>query len=70
MLFLNFILFGFLLFVLENIFMIQCQTFLNVADNTGAKKIMCIKVLSTKSKYASLGDVIIGVVKMSINVYM
>jgi large subunit ribosomal protein L14 len=43
--------------------MIQTQTYLNVADNSGAKKIMCIKVLGGNKRYASLGDVIIGVVK-------
>lgn len=44
--------------------MIQNQTYLAVADNTGAKKIMCINVLSTRSKYANLGDLIVGVVKV------
>ncbi|MEN9245478.1 MAG: 50S ribosomal protein L14 [Thermostichales cyanobacterium BF4_bins_65] len=44
--------------------MIQQQTMLNVADNTGARKLMCIRVLgSSGRRYASLGDVIIGVVK-------
>lgn len=43
--------------------MIQTQTYLNVADNSGAKKVMCIKVLGGNRRYASLGDVIIGVVK-------
>lgn len=43
--------------------MIQAQTYLNVADNSGAKKIMCIKVLGTNRRYANIGDVIIGVVK-------
>ena len=43
--------------------MIQPQTYLTVADNTGAKKIMCIRVLGGRRKYARLGDVIIGVVK-------
>ncbi len=44
--------------------MIQQQTVVNVADNTGARKVMCIKVLgSTKSRYAHLGDVIIAAVK-------
>lgn len=46
--------------------MIQNQTYLNVADNTGAKKLMCINVLSSRSKYAKLGDVIVGVVKLSL----
>ena len=44
--------------------MIQAQTYLNVADNTGVKKIMCISVLDSKAKFASLGDIIIGVVKL------
>jgi large subunit ribosomal protein L14 len=43
--------------------MIQTQTYLNVADNSGAKKIMCIKVLGGNRRYATLGDIIIGVVK-------
>lgn len=43
--------------------MIQTQTYLNVADNSGAKKVMCIKVLGGNRRYASLGDIIIGVVK-------
>lgn len=43
--------------------MIQPQTYLNVADNSGAKKLMCIRVLGNNRKYAGVGDVIIGVVK-------
>jgi large subunit ribosomal protein L14 len=43
--------------------MIQPQSYLTVADNTGAKKIMCIRVLGNNRKYAHVGDVIIGVVK-------
>jgi large subunit ribosomal protein L14 len=43
--------------------MIKPQTYLTVADNTGAKKIMCIRVLGNNRKYAAVGDVIIGVVK-------
>lgn len=46
--------------------MIQSQTYLNVADNTGAQKIMCIKILGSNSKYGNIGDVIIAVVKMSL----
>lgn len=45
--------------------MIQSQTILTVADNTGARKIMCIKVLGNNRKYARIGDIIIGVVKNS-----
>jgi large subunit ribosomal protein L14 len=44
--------------------MIQQQTMLDVADNSGAKRVMCIKVLGgTRRKYASIGDVIIVAVK-------
>lgn len=44
--------------------MIQVQTILNVADNTGVKKIMCIKVLGgSKRRYAYIGDKIICSVK-------
>jgi large subunit ribosomal protein L14 len=43
--------------------MIQPQTYLTVADNTGAKKIMCIRVLGNNRKHGKIGDVIIGVVK-------
>ena len=43
--------------------MIQPQTYLTVADNSGAKKIMCIRVLGNSKQYGNIGDVIIGVVK-------
>ena len=43
--------------------MIYPQTMLTVADNTGAKKVMCIRVLGGNKKYATIGDTIIGVVK-------
>ncbi len=43
--------------------MIYPQTILTVADNTGAKKVMCIRVLGGNKKYASIGDTIIAVVK-------
>ena len=47
--------------------MVQTTTTLDVADNSGAKKIMCIRVLGgTKRKYASLGDVIIVSIKEAI----
>jgi large subunit ribosomal protein L14 len=40
--------------------MIQMQTTLSAADNSGAKKLMCIKVLGgSKRKYASIGDIIV-----------
>jgi len=43
--------------------MIYPQTILTVADNTGAKKVMCIRVLGGNKKYAKVGDTIIAVVK-------
>nr|YP_009296347.1 ribosomal protein L14 [Sebdenia flabellata]AOM65282.1 ribosomal protein L14 [Sebdenia flabellata] len=44
--------------------MIQNQSYLNIADNSGARKIMCIRVLgSSNPSYAHIGDIIIGVVK-------
>lgn len=47
--------------------MIQPQTMLNVADNSGAKKVMCIRVLGgSKKRYARIGDIIIGAVKSAI----
>jgi large subunit ribosomal protein L14 len=47
--------------------MIQPQTILNVADNSGAKKVYCIKVLGgTRRRYARVGDVIVVSVKESL----
>ena len=44
--------------------MIQMQTRLKVADNTGAKELMCIRVLGgTRRKYANIGDVVVASVK-------
>jgi large subunit ribosomal protein L14 len=43
--------------------MIYPQTILTVADNTGAKKVMCIRILGGNKKYAEIGDTIIAVVK-------
>ena len=44
--------------------MIQSESRLNVADNSGAKQILCIRVLGgTKKRYASVGDKIVGTVK-------
>jgi len=44
--------------------MIQMRTRLDVADNSGAKSVMCIKVLGgSKRKYAAIGDVIVVAVK-------
>lgn len=46
--------------------MIQQETILQVADNSGVKKVMCIKVLGgSKKRYASVGDEIIVAVKSS-----
>ena len=47
--------------------MIQMQTNLDVADNSGARRVMCIKVLGgAKRRYASVGDVIVVSVKEAI----
>lgn len=47
--------------------MIQMQSRLNVADNSGAKEVMCIKVLGgSKRRYASIGDIIVVAVKDAI----
>lgn len=47
--------------------MIQMQSMLDVADNTGAKRVMCIKVLGdSRRRYASIGDVIVLTVKKAI----
>jgi len=47
--------------------MVQTTSTLDVADNSGAKKIMCIRVLGgTKRKYASIGDIIVVSVKEAI----
>ena len=44
--------------------MIQMQTYLNVADNTGARELMCIRVLGgTRRRYANIGDVVVCSVK-------
>ena len=44
--------------------MIQMQTYLKVADNSGAKELMCIRVLGgTRRKYANIGDVVVCSVK-------
>lgn len=47
--------------------MIQVESMLEVADNSGAKKVQCIKVLGgSKRRYASVGDVIIVAIKSAI----
>jgi large subunit ribosomal protein L14 len=44
--------------------MIQTQTILDVADNSGAKKVMCVKVLGgSRRRYASVGDIIVVSIK-------
>jgi large subunit ribosomal protein L14 len=47
--------------------MIQTESVLNVADNSGAKKVLCIKVLGgSKRRYARIGDIIVVTVKEAI----
>ena len=47
--------------------MIQMQTYLNVADNSGAKRVQCIKVLGgSKRMNASIGDIIVVAVKVAL----
>jgi len=47
--------------------MIQSETRLKVADNTGARQVMCIKVLGgTRRRYARVGDVIVATVKQAV----
>ena len=44
--------------------MIQMQSYMKVADNTGAKELMCIRVLGgTRRRYANIGDVVVASVK-------
>ena len=46
--------------------MIQTQTILNVADNSGAKRLMCFKILGgTRRRYARVGDIVVASVKES-----
>lgn len=46
--------------------MVQTETRLKVADNTGARELLCIRVLGgSKRRYASIGDVIIGSIKVA-----
>ena len=47
--------------------MIQMRTLLNAADNSGAKEVLCIKVLGgTRRRYASIGDIFVATVKDAI----
>lgn len=43
--------------------MIQQETYLNVADNSGARRIQCIRVLGGNRRYAHVGDIIVAAVK-------
>nr|YP_010601490.1 ribosomal protein L14 [Eremogone acicularis]YP_010601575.1 ribosomal protein L14 [Eremogone brevipetala]YP_010601660.1 ribosomal protein L14 [Eremogone bryophylla]YP_011014174.1 ribosomal protein L14 [Arenaria roborowskii]WAM61066.1 ribosomal protein L14 [Eremogone acicularis]WAM61151.1 ribosomal protein L14 [Eremogone brevipetala]WAM61236.1 ribosomal protein L14 [Eremogone bryophylla]WQA10580.1 ribosomal protein L14 [Arenaria roborowskii] len=48
--------------------MIQPQTYLTVADNSGAKKLMCIRIIGTSNRrYARIGDIIVAVIKEAIS---
>ena len=50
--------------------MIQTETMLNIADNSGARKVLCIKVLGgSKKRYARIGDIIKVTVKDAIPIY-
>nr|YP_010760410.1 ribosomal protein L14 [Cuscuta micrantha]WEY30373.1 ribosomal protein L14 [Cuscuta micrantha] len=47
--------------------MIQSQTHLNVADNSGARKLMCIRIIgSSNRRYAHIGDIIVAVIKEAV----
>ncbi|MDD4772292.1 MAG: 50S ribosomal protein L14 [Eubacteriales bacterium] len=47
--------------------MIQQQSYMKVADNTGAKELMCIRVLGgTRRHYANIGDVVVATVKKAV----
>nr|YP_010169402.1 ribosomal protein L14 [Gardenia jasminoides]YP_010477974.1 ribosomal protein L14 [Gardenia stenophylla]QZL38400.1 ribosomal protein L14 [Gardenia jasminoides var. grandiflora]WRO38896.1 ribosomal protein L14 [Gardenia jasminoides f. longicarpa]QRZ04324.1 ribosomal protein L14 [Gardenia jasminoides]QSX43498.1 ribosomal protein L14 [Gardenia jasminoides]QZL38321.1 ribosomal protein L14 [Gardenia jasminoides] len=47
--------------------MIQPQTHLNVADNSGARELMCIRIIGTSNRrYAHIGDVIVAVIKEAV----
>nr|UTS57006.1 ribosomal protein L14 [Schizaea tenella] len=47
--------------------MIQSQTYLDVADNSGARKLMCIRIPGTSNcEYANIGDAVIAVVKEAV----
>lgn len=47
--------------------MVQMQTYLKVADNTGAKELMCIRVLGgTRRRYAGVGDIVVASVKKAV----
>src|SRR5688572_29008536 len=46
--------------------MIQQESVVNIADNTGARKVLCIRVLGgSKKRYARVGDIIVGTIKQA-----
>ncbi|KAL9990585.1 putative ribosomal protein L14P [Helianthus debilis subsp. tardiflorus] len=48
--------------------MIQPQTHLNVADNSGARELMCIRIIGASNRrYAHIGDVIVAVIKDAVS---
>lgn len=52
---------------IKNNDMIQPQTLLNVADNSGARKLMCIRIIGASNRrYAHIGDVIVAVIKEAV----
>nr|YP_010273729.1 ribosomal protein L14 [Dinetus racemosus]UKO32137.1 ribosomal protein L14 [Dinetus racemosus] len=47
--------------------MIQPQTYLNVADNSGARELMCIRIIGASNpRYAHIGDIIVAVIKKAV----
>nr|YP_009161322.1 ribosomal protein L14 [Wisteria floribunda]YP_009233429.1 ribosomal protein L14 [Wisteria sinensis]YP_010274512.1 ribosomal protein L14 [Wisteria brachybotrys]YP_010274664.1 ribosomal protein L14 [Wisteria villosa]AJC10071.1 ribosomal protein L14 [Wisteria floribunda]AMB27309.1 ribosomal protein L14 [Wisteria sinensis]QJQ79607.1 ribosomal protein L14 [Wisteria brachybotrys]QJQ79683.1 ribosomal protein L14 [Wisteria sinensis]QJQ79844.1 ribosomal protein L14 [Wisteria floribunda] len=47
--------------------MIQPQTYLNVADNSGARKLMCIRIIGASNRrYAYIGDIVVAVIKEAV----
>ena len=47
--------------------MIQPQTHLNVADNSGARELMCIRILGASNRrYAYIGDIVVAVIKQAV----
>ena len=49
--------------------MIQPQSMLNVADNSGARKLMCIRIIgASNQRYAQIGNVIVAVIKEAVQI--
>nr|QJQ78383.1 ribosomal protein L14 [Hedysarum petrovii] len=47
--------------------MIQSQTYLNVADNSGARELMCIRIIGASNRrYAYIGDIVVAVIKKAV----